>query len=601
MRVMMLCTAAIQDCMGAPSDHRPPAKRATLARGDQTLAMCSLEAVVAAGVGMPLAVATMAAAPLSAAACSRRVFPDRRPEHASRVSVVAWMSFLAGAVAVVEGAAAASGKGTWWALAPVVAAHAIAGVGTIVATWDGRALPCCSGMAVATAAVAHAALWVVVPAVCSRGSTGSPSPNVADPLSVPFVGLGHTPGQLAGFLGGLLACLAAAAACGLPGLLCAQCLGGAASAGPWLGVHEEGTPEMRVAAIRGTGARTAAPPATGGSPSPTNGRAAAAADAAANATAEAAADAADEATARSAVDGTAAWLGGAATLFVDGALPAEAVGRIYDGMGAWQDLEALYTDAAAAAVAEQFKGAHRLAVALRAPPGKAPADGRAMPRRLPASEPFRVVEAGCGTGRLALRVLGEVSAAAPAAGGGGSTAAPLTVEYLGLEVSETMADITRERLAKAVAGGSVQRGTPQSLRVVLQDASAPGWVGASVGRAADALVAPGSVDVFVVTYVLDAMPEARIRALLAQARMALRPHTGLLLVACLSFGATPFADALTAAWVAAYGISPALVCGCRPLEAEAFVNPASGFAVRGVHYVTQMGLTSQVLVATTEG
>ncbi|KAA0155291.1 hypothetical protein FNF29_01627 [Cafeteria roenbergensis] len=370
---------------------------------------------------------------------------------------------------------------------------------------------------------------------------------------------------------------------------------------------------MRVAAIRGTGARTAAPPATGGSPSPTNGRAAAAADAAANATAEAAADAADEATAkaaadaadeataRSAVDGTAAWLGGAATLFVDGALPAEAVGRIYDGMGAWQDLEALYTDAAAAAVAEQFKGAHRLAVALRAPPGKAPADGRAMPRRLPASEPFRVVEAGCGTGRLALRVLGEVSAAAPAAGGGGSTAAPLTVEYLGLEVSETMADITRERLAKAVAGGSVQRGTPQSLRVVLQDASAPGWVGASVGRAADALVAPGSVDVFVVTYVLDAMPEARIRALLAQARMALRPHTGLLLVACLSFGATPFADALTAAWVAAYGISPALVCGCRPLEAEAFVNPASGFAVRGVHYVTQMGLTSQVLVATTEG
>ena len=536
---------------------------------------------------------------------------------------MAWMSFLAGAVAVVEGAAAASGKGTWWALAPVVAAHAIAGVGTIVATWDGRALPCCSGMAVATAAVAHAALWVVVPAVCSRGSTGSPSPNVADPLSVPFVGLGHTPGQLAGFLGGLLACLAAAAACGLPGLLCAQCLGGAASAGPWLGVHEEGTPEMRVAAIRGTGARTAAPPATGGSPSPTNGRAAAAAVAAANATAEAAADAADEATAeaaadaadeataRSAVDGTAAWLGGAATLFVDGALPAEAVGRIYDGMGAWQDLEALYTDAAAAAVAEQFKGAHRLAVALRAPPGKAPADGRAMPRRLPASEPFRVVEAGCGTGRLALRVLGEVSAAAPAAGGGaagggaagggGSTAAPLTVEYLGLEVSETMADITRERLAKAVAGGSVQRGTPQSLRVVLQDASAPGWVGASVGRAADALVAPGSVDVFVVTYVLDAMPEARIRALLAQARMALRPHTGLLLVACLSFGATPFADALTAAWVAAYGISPALVCGCRPLEAEAFVNPASGFTVRGVHYVTQMGLTSQVLVATTEG
>lgn len=540
--------------------------------------MCSLESVIAAGVGVPLVVATLAAAPLSSAACSRRVFPNRRPELASRVSLVAWISLAAGAAAILEGAAAASGKGLWWALAPVVAAHAIAGVGTVVATWDGRALPCCSGMAVAVAAAGHAALWVVIPAVCARGATASASVNVADPLSVPFTALGHSPGHLAGVVGALLSCLAGAAACGLPGVLCPWALGGIAVAGSWLGVHEEGTPEMRVAAIRGTAAQSGRPAEAGGSPSAADG------------------DRTSEGEAMSAVAGSAARMGGAATLFVDGALAAEDVGRIYDGMGAWQDLEALYTDVAATAVAEQCQGASRLAAALRAAPRGPPVARRS----LPASEPLRIVEVGCGTGRLAVRVLSDATAAA-AAGERESDAAPLAIEYLGMEMSETMASITRERLAEAVAGGSVQRGGPGSLRVELRDAAVPGWVEGSEGREKEALVAPGSVDVIVATYVLDAMPEARIRSLLAQARRALRPHTGLLLVACLSFGATPFADALTATWVAAYGLNPRLVCGCRPLEAEAFVNPASGFHVHGVQYVTQMGLTSQVLVATTEG
>jgi len=107
------------------------------------------------------------------------------------------------------------------------------------------------------------------------------------------------------------------------------------------------------------------------------------------------------------------------------------------------------------------------------------------------------------------------------------------------------------------------------------------------------------VDVVLATFVLDAMPRARIAALLAEARRALRPGTGALVVACRSFGATPMADAVAAAWVGAYGLAPALFQGCRPMEARSVVREDAGFRVEACEYMTQMGLTSQVVVART--
>ena len=120
-----------------------------------------------------------------------------------------------------------------------------------------------------------------------------------------------------------------------------------------------------------------------------------------------------------------------------------------------------------------------------------------------------VVEFGCGTGRLAERLLREKLSA--------------RATYDGFDVSPTM-----------------------------------------VGLAAG--------DRFLLTYVLDLLGEDEIRAAVMEAERVLAPE-GLLCLASLTFGRSLPSRIVSRLWTAVHSRSPRLVGGCRPLRLEQFIPP----------------------------
>jgi len=112
-----------------------------------------------------------------------------------------------------------------------------------------------------------------------------------------------------------------------------------------------------------------------------------------------------------------------------------------------------------------------------------------------------VVELGCGTGRLAARLLQDHL--------------PAEATYLGLDISPTMIALTEERIAPW-AGRARVRLTEGRPELPLQD---------------------GSQDRFLSTYVLDLLSEEEIGASLREARRVLVPN-GRLCLASLTFGQT---------------------------------------------------------------
>lgn len=203
--------------------------------------------------------------------------------------------------------------------------------------------------------------------------------------------------------------------------------------------------------------------------------------------------------------------------------------HFYDWFGRAQDLQAFYEDPAA---------------------GDLLARGRFGDARA-------VFELGCGTGRLAARLLGHQL--------------PADARYLGADISGTMTSLSRARLRRFGRRAAIIRaeGTwPLPL-------------------------AAGAFDLFLAVYVLDLLAPREAAALVAEARRLLRPG-GLLGVVSLTHGTTTPARLVSWAWTAAWSRAPGLTGGCRPITVLPLLD---GWCIEHRALVSAWTLTSEVVVA----
>lgn len=170
-----------------------------------------------------------------------------------------------------------------------------------------------------------------------------------------------------------------------------------------------------------------------------------------------------------------------------------------------------------------------------------------------------VYEFGCGTGRLARRLLEQHLSAH-------ST-------YVGVDLSTTMVRLARRRLALF--------GPRAEVRLT---------GGAPVVEAGDA-----SVDRVVSTYVLDLLPNSEIGALVQDAGRALRCGGRICLVS-LTNGIAPLSRGVIGAWRLLHRLAPQTVGGCRPIEIMDYL-PDSAWLVLHRRVVAPWGIPSEVVVA----
>jgi ubiquinone/menaquinone biosynthesis C-methylase UbiE len=205
--------------------------------------------------------------------------------------------------------------------------------------------------------------------------------------------------------------------------------------------------------------------------------------------------------------------------------------RVYDRIGRAQDWQRFYEDAATAELA-----AH--------------ADfGNAR----------GVVELGCGTGRFAARLLGELL--------------PASATYLGVDVSPGMVTLASTRLA------------PWSDRATV----------ALAGAEEGVPITDASAERIVSNYVFDLLsPEATSDAL-DEAHRMLAPG-GLLCATGLTPGEAGFAQVLSRTWKRVWMRWPVLVGGCRPTRVVDWLDPAR-WEMHHRRVVVAWGIASEVVIA----
>jgi len=169
-------------------------------------------------------------------------------------------------------------------------------------------------------------------------------------------------------------------------------------------------------------------------------------------------------------------------------------------------------------------------------------------------------EIGCGTGRFALRLLTECL--------------PSSASYLGIDLSRTMINIAKERLAP-FAGRAKVLLTDGAIEFPLPD---------------------HSVDRVVATYVLDVLRAEGIEHVVREAERVLRPG-GKLCLTSLSKGVTLSSRIVAGLWSALFRLHAAWVGGCRPIELESFVD-RQRWIIEHQNVVVRFGVPSEVLVAT---
>ena len=181
--------------------------------------------------------------------------------------------------------------------------------------------------------------------------------------------------------------------------------------------------------------------------------------------------------------------------------------QFYDRFGARQDSQGFYEDAALVALvrAGHFDAAES------------------------------VLEVGCGTGKLAARLLADHLSS--------------SARYVGIDISSTMVALARERLSPWADRAQVHL-------------SAGDFDFRRYG---------GAFDRVVFTYVFDLLSAAQIRAALAGAHAGLHGG-GLLCSAGLTVGDGLLSRATSTLWALVHRATPYLVGGCRPLVLVDFLS-----------------------------
>jgi len=170
-----------------------------------------------------------------------------------------------------------------------------------------------------------------------------------------------------------------------------------------------------------------------------------------------------------------------------------------------------------------------------------------------------VFEFGCGTGRLAARLLGDHL--------------PESATYRAVDLSATMVRVARTRLEPF----------GERVEIVQTDGEPPSDQ------------PPESFDRFVSTFVFDLLSEHDIRSVLRQAHRDLRP-SGLLCLASLSTGSTRVSRIAARLWSGIHRLRPSLVLGCRPIELTPFL-PEADWRIDHHVALTPFGLPAEVVVA----
>lgn len=171
-----------------------------------------------------------------------------------------------------------------------------------------------------------------------------------------------------------------------------------------------------------------------------------------------------------------------------------------------------------------------------------------------------VFELGCGTGAFANQLLADYL--------------PPGATYLGVDISSTMVELARKRLARFKNRAEV-RLTDGSLRYELPDES---------------------FDRFVSNYVLDLLPPRDIGEALIEAHRLIRSK-GRLCLLSLTHGPTWPSRFLTGAWDRVHRLRPGLVGGCRPVELLEFVR-GDLWRIDYQNVVIAFGIASEVVIAT---
>ena len=205
--------------------------------------------------------------------------------------------------------------------------------------------------------------------------------------------------------------------------------------------------------------------------------------------------------------------------------------HFYDHFGAKQDAQSFYEDKAVSTLIQHADFQHAQSV----------------------------LEFGCGTGRLAERLLSNRLSA--------------SATYQGLDISTTMVELATQRLQEFASRARVSQTQGET--------SLP--------------FANSAFDRFVSAYVLDLLPVEEIHQLFNEAHRVLCSN-GVLALAGLSHGKTVISKGVTGVWRAIHRINPKWVGGCRPLELGDFIR-AESWHVTHQEKISQFGITSEVLVA----
>jgi ubiquinone/menaquinone biosynthesis C-methylase UbiE len=171
-----------------------------------------------------------------------------------------------------------------------------------------------------------------------------------------------------------------------------------------------------------------------------------------------------------------------------------------------------------------------------------------------------VYEFGCGTGRFADELLSHYL--------------PPTATYRGADMSSTMTQLIRERLARF---GS---------RVQISHSDGPPKLDAG----------DHSTDRIVSNYVLDLLADEDARRLVSEARRVLTPD-GRLCLCSLTHGINLASRFVTWVWSRLYTIRPMSVGGCRPIELREYLNERE-WTIQHQGVVTGFGVPSEVIIAT---
>jgi SAM-dependent methyltransferase len=218
---------------------------------------------------------------------------------------------------------------------------------------------------------------------------------------------------------------------------------------------------------------------------------------------------------------------------VSRALAAEQVKAFYDHFGSKQDSQSFYENAAI--------------------------DDLIAHSAFPSAS--RVFEFGCGTGRVAERIL--ANELAPDA------------RYEGVDISSTMIEIASSRLRRFGERAQVRR----------VDARSP-FAGIETRP-----------DRILTTYVIDLLSSEDAANFVDDCARMLQPG-GRLCLASLTFGTTPLSRAVSAGWRTLFRLSPRIVGGCRPIHLLPLFDAACWDVVHH-RVVTSFGIASEVVVAVT--